>query len=406
MKVVRLSSGAFACLLVIAFQTSALAQLSHGFTLKAPAGAQEAERSISLPLKAIEYHPSTSASAKAAAADSPIMAASRTIPLWTETTASPFGSFTYTMVGKDPTVFLGTAQASTIKSPVLPIVFTFSATGDVYDPTATDPCSPAGTPYNLTLGSPIFKAHKYVVGGTLVGSTQYTDFFQRANFFAFTKPTGLNPKYHVKVTSVTKAGIAVTASGFPEISGGCGNLGLIEINAWDGFVQSALFPALAAAGVTPKTLPIFLFHNVVLYIGTPSQCCVLGYHSAFNNPSFSGSPFQTYAVADYDTTGDFGTGLQDVSALSHEVGEWMDDPDGGNPTPPWGHIGQVGGCQNNLEVGDPLSGTLVNVAINGFTYHPQEMAFLSWFYDEPSIGVNGWFSSNGTFRTFAVEPCH
>ena len=28
-----------------------------------------------------------------------------------------------------------------------------------------------------------------------------------------------------------------------------------------------------------------------------------------------------------------------------------------NPTPKWGHIGQVSGCQSNLEVGDPLSGT-------------------------------------------------
>ncbi len=100
-------------------------------------------------------------------------------------------------------------------------------------------------------------------------------------------------------------------------------------------------------------------------------------------------------------------GLSDVGAIAHEVGEWMDDPSGGNPTPAWGHIGQVSGCQNNLEVGDPLSGTSVTQAMpNGITYHPQELAFYSWFYRQhPSIGLHGWYSSNGTFRSGAGATC-
>ena len=88
--------------------------------------------------------------------------------------------------------------------------------------------------------------------------------------------------------------------------------------------------------------------------------------------------------------------------MSHEVGEWQNDPDTINPTPAWGHIGQVSGCQSNLEVGDPLSGTTFNDALGGFTYHPQELAFFSWFYHQkPSLGVNGWYSDQGTFKTFA-----
>jgi len=91
------------------------------------------------------------------------------------------------------------------------------------------------------------------------------------------------------------------------------------------------------------------------------------------------------------------------------VDEWMNDPMISNPTPPWGNTGQVMGfCQANLEVGDPLSGT--NIAPitmpNGFTYHLQELAFFSWFFGGPSIGVNGWFSNNGTFMTDAGPPCH
>ena len=85
----------------------------------------------------------------------------------------------------------------------------------------------------------------------------------------------------------------------------------------------------------------------------------------------------------------------------------MNDPFRHNPVPKWGHIGQQPGCQGNLEVGDPLSGTLAPPIVmpNGFTYHMQELAFLSWFYGAPSIGVNGWFSANGTFLQDAGPVC-
>ena len=81
----------------------------------------------------------------------------------------------------------------------------------------------------------------------------------------------------------------------------------------------------------------------------------------------------------------------------------MDDPYGNNPTPAWGGIGQVSGCQGNLENGDPLTGTMfpdVTMATNNYTYHLQELAFRSWFYNshfKPSIGAGGKFSNNGTF---------
>ena len=99
-------------------------------------------------------------------------------------------------------------------------------------------------------------------------------------------------------------------------------------------------------------------------------------------------------------SGSFGMGSKDVSVLAHEVGEWVNDPFVNNATCPWGHVGQVASCQANLEVGDPLSGTSVSVPELGFTYHPQELAFFSWFYRQsPSLGVNGWYSNKGTFKT-------
>jgi hypothetical protein len=56
-------------------------------------------------------------------------------------------------------------------------------------------------------------------------------------------------------------------------------------------------------------------------------------------------------------------------------------------------------------VGDPLSGTTFTDRVGGFTYHPQELAFFSWFYHQkPSLGVNGWYSDQGTF-TAPAKAC-
>ena len=41
---------------------------------------------------------------------------------------------------------------------------------------------------------------------------------------------------------------------------------------------------------------------------------------------------------------------------------------------------------------------------NGFTYHLQDLLFLSWFYNSRSVGVKGWFSDNGTSLTDAGPP--
>lgn len=73
--------------------------------------------------------------------------------------------------------------------------------------------------------------------------------------------------------------------------------------------------------------------------------------------------------------------------------------------PLWGNIGQVVGCQNNLEVGDPLSGTLfATLTINGADYHMQELAHFDWFFGTPSTAAGGLYSNNGTFTTPA-RPC-
>ncbi len=326
-------------------------------------------------------------------------AAGTTIQMWSGsvTDGSPFP---FTMVGKDPFTTL-TSPSTSINTYLVSVAFSVPATGHSYDPAAAEPCDPAAaSPLSRVQASPVFLNKSYSWGGTAIGTTQYVDAFQRSEFWSQTSPSGINPGYHVRLKLGTNTlEVLVTVDGAPaEIAGACAsdNLMVLDLATWDSLVQTQLLPLLASSGVGPTTFPIFLLHNVALSDGF--LCCVLGYHSAF------GSPAQTYAVADYDTTKLFGAGVKDIAPLSHEVAEWMDDPLGTNSTNAWGNTGQVTGCQSNLEVADPLSGTLLRVSRAGFAYHPQEIAFFSWFFHQsPSLGVNGWYSNNATFTAPAAS---
>jgi hypothetical protein len=334
-------------------------------------------------------------SAKALAGQS---ASATTIQTWQALVAASQdgGLYPFTLVGKD----VRTPATNThIKTRVIPVSLTFTDTGDVFDPSVKNvACGETQSALSGTLHGPVFKKHAYAPGGTKIGSTQYIDALQREEFWTFIQPGSINPHYHVLLDGKTVKGVQLSAFGFPVMnSQSCSALGLIDINVWDAYLQNSLFPALAASGVSPTTFPIFLLKNVVFYDGSPSNCCILGYHSAFNNFSFGGAA-QTYGNADYDSTGLFGSAAQDSTVLSHEVAEWANDPYVNNPTPPWGHIGQVSGCQNNLEVGDPLTGTTFPVTMGRTTYHLQELAFFGWFFGFNG-GVNGWYSTQGTFTS-------
>ena len=290
----------------------------------------------------------------------------------------------------------------------------------VFDPTVPDSCSsaPNNVPLRLVQQSPILQPFDFNFGGTDVGTVQTTDAFQRGNFSQLISH-GQNANgitYQVVLDPVTTApkivvnipaadGVAYPSDAF---TGGCptGKFAIVDIAVYEPAIIN-LFTQLASQGVNPSTFPLYLLHNVVQCEANGpgcatnlNDCCILGFHDA--------SGAQTFGTADFDTSGIFGSGVQDVSAMSHEVGEWMNDPFGNNPVPAWGHIGQVGGCQNNLEVGDPLSGTLAPPIFNPqnrFTYHMQELAFFSWFYGAPSVGINNWFSNNGTFLADAGPVC-
>lgn len=359
--------------------------------------------------------------------------ASSGLPLWLYNVESSrdHNDYTGVMVGADPFTRGGNKNVS-VRTYVVPLIVITNQvitainfnTGHItskpgettFDPTVPNVClaAPNNVPTTLVAQSPILTPAPFHMGKVSVGVTQYNDAFQRGNFWQVLGENGTRDDYHMKLGPVKfldpllinvpaaygTAGVTPGIFGPPPI---CPPFGIIDINWFDSYLTSKVLPALAAQGVNPSNFPIFLLSNVVMAspVSQYFSCCILGYHGT------TGFPIQTYSPAAFDSSLFFAPPDENTDVLSHEVDEWMDDPFGNNPVPAWGHTGQQPGCQNNLEVGDPLSGTpFPPVKMpNGFTYNLQELAFFSWFFGAPSVGVNGWYSDNGTFKNDAGPPC-
>ncbi|MFZ0583332.1 MAG: hypothetical protein WAN72_01520 [Candidatus Acidiferrales bacterium] len=385
--------------------------------------------------------PNAEASVKSNAASSALSNSSKSsamLPLFNyEVTSSRDGNtYNGTIVGRSP--FTDAFGYTAVPAQIVPVIIVTNsvfagvdASGNIitapgvttFNPSKADnSCltAPNDVPLKLVQQSPIYNASDFNYGGTDVGFTETTDAFQRANFYKLLNfgnvPIDDNIFYHVLLSPVkTVSAIiinipAALGVAYPSaVFGGCptGTEAIVDINAYEPGLFNAISSTLGAQGVNAGTFPMFVTHNVVECEGpncgalAPNTgCCILGFHDS--------SGQQTIGTADYDTSNIFVSPVPDISDMSHEVGEWMNDPFGNNPVPPWGHIGQQPGCQVNLEVGDPLSGTLAPPIVmpsNGFTYHPQELVFFSWFYGAPSVGIHGWFSDNGTFMQDAGPVC-
>jgi hypothetical protein len=330
------------------------------------------------------------------------------IPLWSGSFTSNSTPYPFVMVGTDPSL----GASTKIPTVVVPLIFRFHDTTGVHSLSPTRRvCGGTRSALNLTRNSPIFQSFSYSPGGIDVGTTQYVDAFQRANFWNDVSTT--SPNYHVLLSKTGQtAGVVINVpagSGLSE-AGPCARIGLVDVDWFDVTIAQPLLLKMTA--LKPTVFPIFLSYNVFLYQGSTSNCCILGYHS--NTVNSKG--IQTYAYAAFNDPGIFvdpqnqPLPIEDIDALSHEIGEWMDDPVPNtnlNLTPSWGNIGQVSGCANFLENGDPLTGNALDVTnpINHFTYHPQDLAFVPWFAQGPSsTSVNGWFDFLDLFGSSAA-PC-
>jgi len=308
-----------------------------------------------------------------------IEAASTPLQTWNSSFTYRGTNYSYNMVGAAPSA----GTTATVTTFIIPIKIVIS-NGATYDPQTK--LSNGNTVVQNTVASPIFStAVDFTSGGVNLGSSQYIDAFQRANFggsisnpshLVLGGPTVL-PEVTLKVPK--RYGSNGTVFGFTA--------GLVDINYFDSQLHT-LLTNLAGSRVAPNTFPIFLTYDV--YLTQNHSCCIGGYHSSTGS---STAP-QSYAHATY--VSHVGAFAQDVSALSHEVGEWADDPlvvnINGNNTP----------C-GILEDGDPLENNAnyggYQYTVNGFTYNLQDLTTLPYFGAPTSTSVNHEFTFQGESLT-------
>ncbi|MDQ2762671.1 MAG: hypothetical protein M3Y22_04030, partial [Pseudomonadota bacterium] len=226
-----------------------------------------------------------------------------------------------------------------------------------------------------TTSSPVFQSEiDFQEAGVNLGTTQYEDAYQRESFW----PTVAgNPNYHVLLGAPTV--LPEVTLNVPSRQGKVGTefgvqVALVNINYIDSHVNTII---ANNHQITAGSIPIFVLYNTY---ETQNGCCIGGYHSA--------NGAQTYAVFDY--VGKSGVFSQDVSALSHEMGEWLDDPFTTNNSP----------C-GIYENGDPLEGDAnygdYAYVVNGLmTYHLQDLAQPPYFGAPASTTLNGRATFQGT----------
>jgi hypothetical protein len=370
----------------------------------------------------------------------------RTVPHWTFQYTDPSNHVTYTitMAGSDPS-HGGSSQIHTV---IIPLKMNFEAANQdlsslvnqgfvgfvphIYNHTFDGTAKVA-----QTLASPQFANYSYpgVLGGD---SGQGGDVYMRSQF------NQIGTGYHVKL--VNDSVLPAVTLNVPAEKGIAYERPVPEWRQANGFQTSLDLTGLAESGwfstqlqslmgslqIDATTVPIFLTDNVLLYTkGTSAgyqNCCILGFHGA-GMPIGRGAgsangqgaqPVQTFMYTAYVTPGTYSgflsdytgirsaprltRGLSDIHALSHEVGEFLDDPFVNNAVLPWKSLTATQyPCTGVLEVGDPVVGVWYglngNTDINAYgQWHPEDLVFAQWFGHagvEPAVGAS--FDGRKTF---------
>ena len=347
--------------------------LSLAWLLLATSGVAQTAPKARFVVRPAHYTNGVSTRAATAAASS----TNSTIPTFSNAFTFLGQPFPYTMVGTDPSA--GSAS-TTVPTFIIPVRLQFSS-GTVLSPKKHLKGSER-TPLGLSLDSPIFDSLPWITGGSNVGTTQYTDAFQRGSFWNFVSTTASG--YHVLLGEPEV--LPTLNLNVPASLGGTGTAFGIRVGLVDANWIDTQFIAYMATHpeITPNTFPIFMTYQT--YLTDSIGCCIGGFHSATG----SANAPQTYAHFTF-ITGPYPTFSEDIAALSHEAAEWIDDPFVDNST--------ACGVTGLLEVGDPLVGVDFPVPDHGFTYHPQDLALFSYFSgDFPSRGVNQFFTFFGVYH--------
>jgi hypothetical protein len=329
------------------------------------------------------------------------------------------GVFPYIMIGNNPLLGGRTeipAKITTISLNLLNVPAGFSAS----------------VPFSfedLLTDSPNFEEADYTSGHHI----QYGDAVQRAEFFNTMGDnwhTILNPNVvdrvtidiprHVQVQLPDGSIVTVQSYFVGHAPDGTEFIELLDL------VFNALFFNQAVNDINANNYTTDAFNmqawpNTFLFSidahGNPVPGLVLGFHTYILDPSQTPEPRWIFAFSSWISPGLFAGGFQDVTALSHETSEALNDPFGNTAVPRWQFPGQPATskvCQGNLETGDPVE-ALPNATVNMtlrerhevFTYHPQTEALLQWFeMGATSDAIGGAFSyPNTAALPQSAVPC-
>jgi hypothetical protein len=329
--------------------------------------------------------------------------------------------FKYTMVGNP----LDGAITTTIPTNIDEIDWRLlNADGSLFQTVKFSPFS------SLTLNSPNFQTAKY---SSSPSPTQFGDAVQRAEFYGSLDHGSTSWHTMLSQTVVNKStitvpyfvtlllgnGTTVKARSYFTGTAPDGNTFVLMLDAlFDFLFENEVVSQINLGSFLTDGINVTAFPNTFLFSLNPSNpnapggCCVLGFHTYFFDTSAVPQNRWLTIYESWISPGLFGAGFQDVSALSHELSETLNDPFLDNATPNWQFPGQPPGstvCQNNLETGDPieaLPNATFPITIDGYTYHPQNEAMLPWFGMGTSNAINGAFSyPDTTVLPTASKPC-
>jgi len=289
-------------------------------------------------------------------------------------------AITYTMAGADPST---SNTATHIKTFIIPVVFVYGASNgnQTLDPTAKGTGGlKKKSVIKALLASPLFDDGADFVSGSIdCGTAQYIDSYQRCNFWSSVQT---NTGYHTildytKDKKLKPMTLTVSSSQGSIIDNpyGAGQVGTYPYSGFQSQVNSYINSH--KKDITPDTFPLFISYAVYL---TSGGCCIGGYHNALGHQPGG----QTYGYSTY--VNDDTAFSRDIDAVSHEIGEWMDDS----------FVDNFVNCQDNsiMENGDPLEGLpnygTFTVSLNGKTWHPQSLVFQPYFGAPKSTSANGW----------------
>ena len=324
-----------------------------------------------------------------------------TVPLFSRSFISHGFEWPYTMIGGDP------ARGRTTNVPTKIVFVSLELQNDDLVTTTLVPIEPFE---RKILNSPSFRRADYASGENL----QFGDAVQRAEFFNTMKSgwhTELHPVETVeRITIQVPRTVTIDVNGTPtevntytlgSAADGSPVVELLDLFFDDAFTQTVI-DAINNGAFTTDSINLVVMPNTYLFsqdLGT--SFLTLGFHTFFFDDTVTPTPVWLTGFASWISPGFFtGVDIADVSTLTHEISETLNDPLVDNAVPAWEFPGIPGGCQDNLETGDPLelfARQTVPIEIEGhgerFVYHPQTEALLQWFEQKPkSDAIHGAFS--------------